>query len=279
MTGRTGQQLTDHQLADLLKRGVPEPDPTVDRAGLARGRAGAIRRRRWVSAASAAALAVVAAVALPTVLGDGQGNGVVPGPAGASGSTSPSGQASPSECDPDCRPATVLAAIKRPLRLPMLAPGASCRVSPVRRFPAGAGFNTPFDAISSGTVAMVGFAGPDGALVQDGDRAPGGWHDQKVIWVFEPSYSGPVLLRGQRIDAPGRLGFAHYLGAQGYVGGAGDEVPHEQLFYLRSGLTNAGGTLESYPSGVYVREPGCYAVQVDGLGFSERLVFQVVAPR
>lgn len=33
------------------------------------------------------------------------------------------------------------------------------------------------------------------------------WFGEKVFWFVMPSYRGRVLIRGRRIDAPGRVGF------------------------------------------------------------------------
>jgi hypothetical protein len=116
---------------------------------------------------------------------------------------------------------------------------------------------------------------------------PDQWLAQKVIWVFDKSYSGPVLLRGDRIDGRGALGFVHYIGAAGYSGsGAGDDEVHHRVLYLRDGVpyvrdrsdSSDDGLLSSYPGGIYAKGPGCYAVQADGVGFSETLVFRATAP-
>jgi hypothetical protein len=166
-----------------------------------------------------------------------------------------------------------VAAIRRPLQLPTVPSGADCPVSPSRRFPAGAGFSEPFRAIGPGPLYVAAEA-PDLTLSADG----GSWLEQKVIWVVDKSYAGALLLRGGRIDGDGELRFTHYLGAVGYVGDAGDGKRHPELAYLRSGLTaEADSSFSSYPSGIYVTSPGCYAIQVDGVGFSRTLVFRALA--
>jgi hypothetical protein len=90
-----------------------------------------------------------------------------------------------------------------------------------------------------------------------------------TLWVSRPSYDGPVLVRGGRLDRPGRLGF-----------GSGVRPRWE----LR---LPAGGPWPSQPVDIppswraakiptRIREPGCYAFQVDGRGFSYVLPFAVL---
>jgi hypothetical protein len=98
----------------------------------------------------------------------------------------------------------------------------------------------------------------------------------RTLWISRPSYDGPVLVRGGRLDRPGALGF-----------GAG-RPPRESL-RLPAGAW-AGIGVGSRGEGVdaregwrvaavptQIREPGCYAFQIDGLGFSYVLAFGVQA--
>jgi hypothetical protein len=256
-------RLTEEELSAVFDRVVPEPPLGVHRGADARIRARRLRRRRRGLVAGAAAL-VALALALPTLLVH-------------TGDRAPAGPAGSTRCaDGPCDLATVVAAIKRPLRLPSLAPGESCPVSPTRRLPAGAGFSAPFSARGEPPF-YVATAAPVtvGPTRTTGDRSR--WRDQKVIWVVDETYGGPLLVRGARIDREGPLRFLRYIGAYGYAGGAGDDRPAPSLLYDWFGLNaDPTGSLRSFPSGIFVRAPGCYAVQVDGVGFSERLVFRVV---
>lgn len=261
--------LDEHTLGTVLKEAVPQHDPSRDLAAGARARAARSRRRR----AAYGAVAVVVAILAPTLtLWLRPGVGGTTGPAGGP----PTAVVSPTPdsmlCGTACAPGHVAQAIRRPLHLPTVSAGGSCPVSATRHFRDGAGFSGAFDAIGRGPVFLFGFrAGNTQTLrMTPGDR---GWLATKVIWVFGHSYGGPLLLRGGRIDGTGRLGFDHYLGAAQWP--RSGRAPFPALLYVRSGLEHTtGSTLESEPSVVYVRRPGCYAVQADGVGFSEVLVFR-----
>jgi hypothetical protein len=96
----------------------------------------------------------------------------------------------------------------------------------------------------------------------------------RTLWISRPSYDGPVLVRGGRLDRPGALGF-----------GAG--FPPPKSLRLPAGDW-AGIGVDSRREGVHaragwrvaavptqIRRPGCYAFQIDGLGFSYVLAFGV----
>ena len=288
--------LSEQDLRRALEQAVPEPTPRAGLSDQARGRAGRIRTRRRATVAALAASVVVAVVAigLPVLT---RGDAPVPGSPAASGGPSvgpsqPSAgrsrgqsarqsarqpQTSARQCaENPCTPAEVVAAIRKPLDLPALGPGESCPVSPARRFAAAAGFTGAFDAVGRGPLY---FAAGSADVQMSSSQRWRRWLEQKVIWVVDRSYVGGLLLRGRRIDGPGELRFLHYLGAVGYTGGAGDGRRHRELAYVRGGLSSAAAEeTSSYPSGIFVDAPGCYAVQVDGVGFSETLVFRAVAP-
>jgi len=260
-------QLSEQDLAEVLGRTVPDREVSPQLAGRARIQAAALRRRRRMAIASLAAvtaLVVVGSFAV-SVLGESDG-----APA-KEPTEEPTGDAVPC-ADDECGPATVVSAIRQPLHLPAVPAGGACPVGAVRRLPAGAGFSDPFLAVGSGPLHMWG-ADRQATVTMSASEGP--WLDQKVIWIIDESYSGPLLLRGGRIDGDGLLRFPRYLGAVGYTGGAGDGKRHPELAYLRDGL-NADGdpTSSSYPSGIHVSSPGCYAIQVDGNGFSQTLVFE-----
>jgi hypothetical protein len=265
-------RLTEEELSTTLKRSVPEPEAVADRAGRARDLAQRLRTRRRVAAAAVTA-AVALVIAVPTVVSTTRHNG----PTAVPLARPTAGWTALDPCTGNaCAPGAVVAAIRRPLRLPTPAPGAACPVSPTRTFKGGAGFSGPFTALGKAPLYLAGPASKPVALSSH-DR---GWRAQKVIWVVDRSYSGPLLLRGGRIDGPGDLRFSHYLGAVGYSGsGSGDTRHHAQLVYVRGGL-NAPDQhiLDSYPGDIYAKTGGCYAIQVDGVGFSETLVFRAVVP-
>lgn len=158
--------------------------------------------------------------------------------------------------------------LRRPLHLPHIAAGATCPVSGVdhripfvRRFGVGPG-------IGRGPAYPIGL--PEGVL----QLAPASnfdsteWAGQKVLWFVLPSYRGPVLIRGGRVDGPGRVRFDR-----------GDVPP----LTIRIGLHLTSGfpTSSVQPEGTRnrasytrVRGPGCYAYQIDGTTFSRVVVFR-----
>jgi hypothetical protein len=100
-----------------------------------------------------------------------------------------------------------------------------------------------------------------------------------TLWVSRPSYEGPVLIRGIRLDRRGRIGF----------GAANRPRPTLRLpagswpRYLEpQGRGNLDPPLRRLGedwrvTAVATRVPaeGCYAFQVDGVGFSYVLTFGV----
>jgi hypothetical protein len=160
--------------------------------------------------------------------------------------------------------------LQRPLHLPHVAPGGTCPVSGVdhripfvRRFGVGPG-------IGRGPAYPIGLAAGVLQLSPATNFDSTAWAGQKVLWFVLPSYRGPVLIRGARIDGPGRVRFDR-----------GDVPP----LSIRVGLHPTSG----YPSNpvpppgtrfrasyTRLRGPGCYAYQVDGTTFSRVVVFRAV---
>lgn len=161
--------------------------------------------------------------------------------------------------------------LHRPLHLPRVAPGAPCPVSAIDpridwtsthifgRSGIGRGPVYPGLGSSAGRLTAT----PD---VQSGRAA--GWASGKVFWYVRPSYRGRALIRGRRLDGPGRLGFER----------AG-RLPARELRIERGGSPASWegqppGS-RGIPSGVAVQAPGCYGVQIDGRTFSRVVVFSV----
>ena len=87
-------------------------------------------------------------------------------------------------------------------------------------------------------------------------------YEIKVVWASSDDHQGPAVVRVVRLDGPGR--------------------GHVRLYYDRSAargdaVFTVPGTPVGWPSGTFVSGPGCYAYQVDGLGYSESIYFRVVA--
>jgi hypothetical protein len=99
-------------------------------------------------------------------------------------------------------------------------------------------------------------------------NAHGGWALVKTLWVAKQSvYDAPALVRGAQIDGSGEIRF-----------GTGP-TPDRELLLLPADSAeqpDAPGWNEwpSY-SRFKVSKYGCYAYQVDGLDFTETIVFEV----
>jgi hypothetical protein len=90
-----------------------------------------------------------------------------------------------------------IARLRRPLRLPVLKPGAPCPVARAHRVdPAFA------EVLGNGPAYPTAGAG---AWRQG--RVEGGWYYAKVLWVASPAHPGPFLVRGRQLDGPRQLRF------------------------------------------------------------------------
>jgi hypothetical protein len=161
------------------------------------------------------------------------------------------------------------ARLHRPLHLSRLAPGAACPVSRLdpridwRRFNIVGG-----SGIGRGPV-YAGLGNSAGHLDAERDQYGGPWAAQKLFWYVRPSYRGPALLRGRRLDGPQSLGFNGRL------------VPNRELRihqYDTVSWTGQPAGSRGVPSRVRVRASGCYGVQIDGTTFSRIVVISVTAP-
>jgi hypothetical protein len=157
------------------------------------------------------------------------------------------------------------AALRRPLHLPKLAAGAKCPVSHVDRRVAWKRINI-FGGSGLGRGPV--YPGiPSAFLMASRDEQYGGpWFGDKVFWYVLPSYRGPVLLRGRRLDGPQKMGFN------------GAKLPLPELRIAPDQSVSWSGQppgSRGVPSGVRVLVPGCYGVQIDGASFSRIVVFRV----
>lgn len=152
-------------------------------------------------------------------------------------------------------------ALHRPLHLPTVAPGAPCpaaqehSLAPDFALALGGGPVYPVAPWSHGTFSI------------DESMNKQGWYYLKVLWVSRPEYTGPILIRGQQIDGPNALLFGSSLTGQ-------DLLPELELPAGSGGPSPHGWS--GWPSYTMPRAPGCYAYQVDGLSFTEVIVFRVV---
>jgi hypothetical protein len=94
---------------------------------------------------------------------------------------------------------------------------------------------------------------------------PAGWLGQKTPWFVERSYTGPLLIRGRRLDKPGPVRFAIAEGQ------------HLSELRFRAGASNGTqGAFRTLASASLFRALGCYGFQVDGTSFSKVIVMRVV---
>lgn len=155
--------------------------------------------------------------------------------------------------------------LQRPLNLPMLESGNDC---PVTRTP-GKQLSPDFGlAIGTGPIYATGTIGIEGKLYYRDSATVNGWRPVKVLWIGEPDYLGPVLIRGHQIDGPNELRF-------GETERQKDELFFNEVTQAEANANSPSGW-RNWPSYSYVRAPGCYAYQVDGIGFSYVIVVQAV---
>jgi hypothetical protein len=158
----------------------------------------------------------------------------------------------------------VPAALNRPLHFPDLQPGQRCPASP------GRPVNTSdFGGIALGNGpvrVLVGGAGGDirqgvANLINPTSTPP--WLGLKTLWFSAPSYQGPFVIRAIRLGHPGPVALG--------------EGPMVAPLVVPPGPTvNGTGGWREAPGGLWVKKPGCYAWQVDGLTFSETIVVHAV---
>ena len=158
--------------------------------------------------------------------------------------------------------------LNRPLHLPVLARGAKCPVATsdpaipfasLYRVGKGLGTGPVFPIMGSGSTLRFG---------PPTNFQSSRWGGQKVLWFVLQSYTGPVLIRGGRLDRPGRIGFER------------GNVPSLELRLDSSTVIPGGGPVPDNaryrPSYTRLTSPGCYAYQVDGTSFSKTIVFRAV---
>jgi hypothetical protein len=170
-----------------------------------------------------------------------------------------------SVCTPNTLTDTGLlpASLDRPLKFPTVGAGQAC---PVTRSPEVALQDSLFiPSPGPGPVYPDGYVGPQGDAYLEPGGSADGWASFKTLWFSEPSYQGPWVIRGKQLDGPSPVIFGEQPTVSELVVPAGPTVNE----------TNDG--YREAPGGTYVRGPGCYAWQVDGLSFSYVIVFRVVA--
>jgi hypothetical protein len=166
----------------------------------------------------------------------------------------------------DGTPGAVPVALRRPLDIPVLRKGARCPVS------APGKVVSPYygAAIGKGPIYGISLVSLADSGVLSFDYPPGPnslfagslWGGQALKWLADPTYTGPVLIRGLQLDGQNRLGF-----------GNGPWPFSEMQLAPGEGDPQAGGW-RGWGGYARFRAPGCYGVQVDGTNFSEVIVLR-----
>jgi hypothetical protein len=174
----------------------------------------------------------------------------------------------------------------RPLDLPALSAGAVCPVTITSKShkniqPVVDGAKAPQFGYGSGPVYLSGitFFYPTGI--------------NNTVWLSTPEYTGPILVRGSRLDSPSAVGFSAFAAdwAKGELlrtvdlhstSRTGQDVVvvrdvkvYSELDLPASDRPGAPGTAwRMWLTRTHIETPGCYAVRVDGLDFTEVFVFE-----
>ncbi|GCE11419.1 hypothetical protein [Tengunoibacter tsumagoiensis] len=155
---------------------------------------------------------------------------------------------------------------QRPLQLPRISTDQSCPVSSARQIDA----DSPITIGNGPAYAAIGLSQPSQQpvlLFTDAQHYANGqsqgWGGAKVRWIVRSSYYGPLLIRGSQLDNSHQIRFD-----EGLLSEIALTIPqgNSQQWYDR-------------PSDTRLQVPGCYAYQVDGVGFSQIIVFQAVVEK
>lgn len=146
--------------------------------------------------------------------------------------------------------------VAKPLNLPQLPSGARCPVSP------------QVDLVVADTVGEgAKKGGPNYGFGQGPVYVSGQtmWYagTQAVIFLTDPKYTGPVLVRSMRLDGAGSLS----LSGQGATTLAGGAIGLAQ--------TSSAPYWGMWLGGLTPSAPGCYGIQFDGTSFSSSAVIAV----
>ncbi len=92
-----------------------------------------------------------------------------------------------------------------------------------------------------------------------------GWLALKTHFVSTPAYQGPFLVRAKRLDQTGPIRL-------------GPTPSQAAPLFMTGSLKSVGrGSWRETPYFTFVRSPGCYGWQIDGLNFSTTVVAWVLS--
>jgi hypothetical protein len=201
---------------------------------------------------------------------------------GAVAGTAPSqGHSRPSQTP--LTTASTLADLRtRPFNLPALAAGGTCPAT---------SFHDLNPVVSSGPKGKgPGFGFGPGPTYLSGitQLYPGGFDNE--VWLVDPSYVGPTLVRGRPMNGAGVTSFQEPTSGPGFSNGGspppskpvatvtieGSSIPfYDELDLPAATSADATGYWRMFFARTHIDAPGCYALQLDGLSFSLVIVVQV----
>lgn len=163
-----------------------------------------------------------------------------------------------------CPRGGVPASVWRPLVLPSAHNGTCAANAPVKRFAStGAviGHNPVFFNLGNSASVLSVDDPPPPRFGASGTP----WRVGILKIALSPTFKGPYVLRGGRIDQAGEAGFTGLHGTRPF---AALQVPPRVRASRGQDLIWSGAR-------IWLADPGCYAIQVDGVSFSFTIVFEV----
>ncbi len=160
-----------------------------------------------------------------------------------------------------------------PLKLPTVKAGAAC---PINATVAGA---VPAFPLAAGTSPVyVQGTGPRLTLpftpAESFPDATSNWGGIKAIWAIAPSYTGPILLRGARLDG---VGAVRFNGGLGQLRGNNEGTEPIQNDLRLHGGSAGPGNWSLWTTFFRLQSAGCYGLQLDGENFTQILIFQATS--
>ncbi len=158
---------------------------------------------------------------------------------------------------------------QRLLRLPTLAPGKSCPTTNDNVLPY-------FGFTNANAPIIAGYTDLPFVAVQTpvvGTTYNKDWFLQKVLWMIQKPYQGPVLIRGHQIDGPHALRFNGGLDQMNDNGNVSATPLLTELRLLGSDQYDSPAGWATYTR---LQTPGCYIYQIDGSNFSGYFIFQAI---
>jgi hypothetical protein len=148
----------------------------------------------------------------------------------------------------------------RPLKLPALNPTGKCAANAGKTVSPDYG-----SALGDGPVYAVGIR-PDGRLDLAGSLRDAGGYYTKVLWVAQPGYNAPVLVRGAQLPGSGTAIIRFGDGTS----------PSDQLRLDPDSASTSAAGWHEWPTHTRMAGTGCYAYQLDSPDFSQVIVFWAI---